>query len=106
MLQLLCLVAMEPPALFRAQNMRDEKLKVLQALAPGSHGDISQWAVAGQYTAATIGGHPAPGYRDEERIPKDSRRETYVAMEVRIDNWRWAGVPFYLRTGKRLPERV
>ncbi len=106
MLQLLCLVAMEPPALFRAQNMRDEKLKVLQALSPGSHGDISQWAIAGQYIGASIGGKPVPGYHEEDRIPKDSRRETFVAMEVRIDNWRWAGVPFYLRTGKRLPERV
>jgi glucose-6-phosphate 1-dehydrogenase len=106
LLQLLCLVAMEPPALFRAHNMRDEKLKVLQALAPGCHGDISKWAIPGQYTNSQMEGKAVPGYREEDRIPKDSRRETYVAMEVRIDNWRWAGVPFYLRTGKRLPERV
>ena len=101
-LQLLCLVAMEPPAQFRAKELHDEKLKVLQALAPGNPRALDDWAVRGQYTA---GGELA-GYRQEERIPSGSRRETYVAMDVRIDNWRWAGVPFYLRTGKRLPERI
>ncbi|MGE3314243.1 MAG: glucose-6-phosphate dehydrogenase [Planctomycetaceae bacterium] len=106
MLQLLCLVAMEPPALFRAQNMRDEKLKVLQALAPGKHGPISDWVIRGQYSAGESEGKKVVGYREEDRIPPDSRTESYTAMEVRIDNWRWAGVPFYLRTGKRLPSRV
>ena len=106
MLQLLCLVAMEPPAFFRADEIRSEKLKVLQALAPGRPGPITDWAVFAQYTASTINGKPAPGYRQEDRIPKDSRRETYTAMEVKVDNWRWAGVPFFLRTGKRLPEHV
>ncbi|MEX1094475.1 MAG: glucose-6-phosphate dehydrogenase [Planctomycetales bacterium] len=105
-LQLLCLAAMEPPALFRAKDIRDEKLKVLQALAPGRAGDVSRWAVAGQYAGGEIGGERVPGYRDEDRIPPDSRRETYVALHVAIDNWRWAGVPFFLRTGKRLPQRV
>ncbi|MFO1022887.1 MAG: glucose-6-phosphate dehydrogenase [Planctomycetales bacterium] len=105
-LQLLCLVAMEPPAMFRAKEIRDEKLKVLQALAPGNRYDMKQWAVAGQYTAAEINGKPALGYRQEERIPPDSRRETYAALDVRVDNWRWAGVPFFLRTGKRMPHRV
>jgi glucose-6-phosphate 1-dehydrogenase len=105
-LQLLCLTAMEPPALFRADAIRDEKRKVLQALAPGDPHDISRWAIAGQYTAGDLGGKPVPGYREEERVPPDSRRETFVAMEVAIDNWRWAGVPFYLRTGKRMPRRV
>ncbi|MFN0198821.1 MAG: glucose-6-phosphate dehydrogenase, partial [Planctomycetaceae bacterium] len=106
LLQLLCLIAMEPPAMFRAKDIRDEKLKVLEALAPGQTGPISDWAISGQYTAGQIGEESAIAYRDEERIPKDSCRETFVAMEVGIDNWRWAGVPFYLRTGKRLPQRV
>jgi glucose-6-phosphate 1-dehydrogenase len=105
-LQLLALVAMEPPSFFRAKEIRDEKVKVLDALAPGCAGDIARWAVRGQYAAATIDGEPAPGYREEDRIPADSRTETFAAIEARIDNWRWAGVPFYLRTGKRLPKRV
>jgi glucose-6-phosphate 1-dehydrogenase len=105
-LQLLCLVAMEPPAFFRADAIRSEKLKVLQALAPGRPGPISEWAIPGQYVAGKVDGKPVSGYRQEERIPKDSRRETFAAMEMKVDNWRWAGVPFFLRTGKRLPERV
>ncbi|MBX3436057.1 MAG: glucose-6-phosphate dehydrogenase [Planctomycetaceae bacterium] len=106
-LQLLCLVSMEPPALFRGDYIRDEKLKVLQALRPGREdGSIDDWAVRGQYAAGQVDGERAVAYLDEDRIPAGSRRETYVAMEVQIDNWRWAGVPFYLRTGKRLPQRV
>ncbi|MCA9097313.1 MAG: glucose-6-phosphate dehydrogenase, partial [Planctomycetaceae bacterium] len=105
-LQLLCLIAMEPPAMFRAKEIRDEKLKVLQALAPGNQYDLKQWAVSAQYDAAEINGKQVPGYRQEERIPADSQRETYAALDVRIDNWRWAGVPFFLRTGKRMPHRV
>lgn len=105
-LQLLCLTAMEPPALFLAENLRDEKLKVLQTLRPGNAGDIDQWAIAGQYSPGKVQGDPVIGYRDEERIAPDSQRETFVAMKVMIDNWRWAGVPFYLRTGKRMPTRV
>jgi glucose-6-phosphate 1-dehydrogenase len=105
-LQLLCLVAMEPPSLFEAEYIRDEKLKVLQALAPGRSGDVDQWAVAGQYAAAAVNGQRVKAYVDEDRVDPDSRRETFVALEARIDNWRWAGVPFYLRTGKRLPARV
>ena len=106
-LQLLCLVAMEPPALFTAENIRDEKLKVLQALSPGSRsGRIDDWAVAGQYAASSIRGERARSYVDEDRVPADSRTETFVAVEAQIDNWRWAGVPFYMRTGKRLPARV
>ncbi|MBA3314209.1 MAG: glucose-6-phosphate dehydrogenase [Planctomycetaceae bacterium] len=105
-LQLLCLTAMEPPALFLAENLRDEKLKVLQALRPGHASDLAKWAIAGQYIDAEIEGERVPGYRQEDRVPKDSARETFVAMKVLIDNWRWAGVPFYLRTGKRLPARV
>lgn len=105
-LQLLCLVAMEPPAMFRAKEIRDEKLKVLQALAPGNPYDLNQWAIAAQYESAEINGKQVPGYREEDRIPPDSQRETYAALDVRIDNWRWAGVPFFLRTGKRMPQRV
>jgi len=105
-LQLLCLTAMEPPSLFRAKNIRDEKLKVLQALSPGQPGDVSRWAIAGQYTSAKIGGERVPGYLEEDRIAAGSVRETFVAMKVHVDNWRWAGVPFYLRTGKRMPARV
>ena len=104
-LQLLCLIAMEPPALFNGQSIRDEKKKVLEALAPGNS-RLENWAIAGQYTAGTSGGESAVAYREEDRVAPDSRRETYVAMDVRIENWRWAGVPFYLRTGKRLPARV
>ncbi len=105
-LQLLCLMAMEPPSLFRAKNLRDEKVKVLQALAAGHKTDFSEWIVAGQYTSGEFRGERVPGYREEERIPADSRRETFIGMQVGIDNWRWEGVPFYLRTGKRMPERV
>ncbi len=106
-LQLLCLVAMEPPALFQGDYIRDEKLKVLQALRPGgSGGAIDNWAVAGQYATGEVNGERAVAYVEEDRVPAGSRRETFVAMEVQIDNWRWAGVPFYLRTGKRLPHRV
>lgn len=105
-LQLLCLIAMEPPALFNARDLHDEKLKVLKALAPGNKGDVSSWAIPGQYSAGLVDGQPAVSYLSEERIPADSRTETFVAMKVLVDNWRWAGVPFYLRTGKRLPSRV
>jgi glucose-6-phosphate 1-dehydrogenase len=105
-LQLLCLVAMEPPARFDAEHLRDEKLKVLTTLRPGSEGGIEKWAVAGQYAAASINGEKVKAYVDEDRIAADSHTETFVALECKIDNWRWAGVPFYLRTGKRMPERV
>jgi len=106
LLQLLCLVAMEPPALFQAQQIRDEKMKVLQAIRPGANGSVNQWAVRGQYVAGLVDRQPAVGYREEDRVPADSNRETYVALKVGIDNWRWEGVPFFLRTGKRLPKRV
>lgn len=104
-LQLLCLIAMEPPALFRANDIRDEKLKVLQALRPASD-NIDEWAFRGQYAAGTHKGESTLPFREEDRVGPESNTETYVAMKVNIDNWRWAGVPFYLRTGKRLPQRV
>ncbi|MEZ6064430.1 MAG: glucose-6-phosphate dehydrogenase [Planctomycetaceae bacterium] len=105
-LQLMCLVAMEPPTAFNGEYIRDEKLKVLHALDPGEPGDVSNWSVAGQYAAAGINGERVKAYLDEDRIAPGSTTETFVAVEARIDNWRWAGVPFYLRTGKRMPRRV
>ncbi len=100
MLQLLALVAMEPPAHFDAAAVRDEKVKVLRALRPVDAGET----VTGQYRAGAIGGQAVPGYDDE--LGKDSAAETFVAIKAHVDNWRWKGVPFYLRTGKRLPRRV
>jgi len=100
MLQLLALVAMEPPTSFDSTAVRDEKVKVLRALRPVKGGET----VTGQYRAGAIGGKSVPGY--DEELGKDSDTETFVAIKAHVDNWRWNGVPFYLRTGKRLPERV
>ena len=105
MLQLLCLIGMDPPSLFQAREIRDEKMKVLQALRPGGN-KISDWAIRGQYGDGLVGKKPAVAYREEDRVPEKSARETFVGMHCEIDNWRWAGVPFYMRTGKRLPKRV
>jgi glucose-6-phosphate 1-dehydrogenase len=103
MLQLLALVAMEPPADFDATSVRDEKVKVLRSLRP-IHGDeIADSAVTGQYGEGAIDGAPVPGYADE--LGRASSAETFVALKAHVDNWRWAGVPFYLRTGKRMPQR-
>jgi len=104
-LQLLCLVAMEPPPTLAADAVRDEKLKVLQALAPITQENVRDSAVRGQYRAGASAGGPVPGYLEELGNP-DSHTETFVALRAEIANWRWAGVPFYLRTGKRLPSRV
>jgi glucose-6-phosphate 1-dehydrogenase len=104
-LQLLCLVAMEPPAFFDADSVRDEKLKVLKALKAIGEKDMSTATVRGQYEAGASAGGPVPGYL-EEVGNTESRTETFVAIKAEISNWRWAGVPFYLRTGKRLPHRV
>ena len=100
-LQLLALVAMEPPAKFAADDIRDEKRKVLEALRPGGD-SLTDWAVAGQYVAAG----DKRGYLQEDRIAEGSTTETFAALKCRVDNWRWSGVPFYLRTGKRLPEKL
>jgi glucose-6-phosphate 1-dehydrogenase len=102
-LQLLSLVAMEPPASFEADLVRDEKAKALHAVRPV---DPARDAVRGQYTAGWVGGEQVAAYRDEEGVPADSRTDTYAALRLEIDNWRWAGVPFYVRTGKRLPLRA
>lgn len=104
MLQLLCLVAMEPPASMDADAVRDEKVKVLRALRPIGARDVAAETVRGQYTAGAAGGQPVPGYL-EEAGGQPSNTETFVALRCAIDNWRWSGVPFYLRTGKRLPQR-
>lgn len=105
-LQLLCLIAMDPPSLFQAREIRDEKMKVLQSLRPGASGPVGNWAVRGQYSAGLVNRQPAPAYREEERVAPNSNRETYVAMRVAVDNWRWAGVPFFLRTGKRMSKQI
>ena len=105
MLQLLCLVAMEPPTRFDADSVRDEKLKVLRALKPITGDDVNLRTVRGQYRAGAVAGGPATGYVDE--LDTDSSNtETFVAIKAEIESWRWSGVPFYLRTGKRLPSRA
>jgi glucose-6-phosphate 1-dehydrogenase len=106
MLQLLALLTMEPPSSFDANRVRDEKVKVLSAVVPPAPEDVPRATVRGQYTAGTVGGEEVPGYLEEEGVPSDSRAETYAALRLNISNWRWAGVPFYLRTGKRLARRV
>jgi glucose-6-phosphate 1-dehydrogenase len=106
MLQLLCHVAMEPPVHFRADEIRDEKVKVLRAITPPTEDQIPRMAVRGQYAHGRVGGEDVPGYLQEEGVPPDSNTETFAALRLHIDNWRWAGVPFYLRTGKRLARKV
>ncbi len=101
-LQLLCLVAMEPPAALDASAVRDEKLKVLRSLRPITEFNINTHTVRGQYTAGAVHGEPVKGYLDELGTGGRSDTETYCVVKAEIDNWRWAGVPFYLRTGKRL----
>ena len=103
MLQLLALVAMEPPTNFDATAVRDEKVKVLRSLRPLTSEDIAAHSVTGQYTKGAIDGQPVAGYSEE--LERDSDTETFVALKAHVDNWRWKGVPFYLRTGKRMPHR-
>ena len=105
-LQLLCLVAMEPPVTFDADPVRDEKTKVMRALRPIPPGEVDSVAVRGQYGPGFVGGQRVPGYREEKGVSAESITETYAALKLGVDNWRWAGVPFYLRTGKRLPKRT
>jgi len=104
-LQLLCALAMEPPINAHADAIRDEKLKVLRSLKRWSVESLGQHAIRGQYSAGRVGGQAVPGYRDEPGVPPDSHTETFVALRAEIANWRWAGVPFYIRTGKRLAAR-
>ncbi len=106
LLALVSLIAMEPPNSFDADAVRDEKSKVLRAIVPFNPLEVLRSIVAGQYGEGALGGSPVPAYRAEPLVAPDSDTETFVAMKLLIDNWRWAGVPFYLRTGKRLPKRV
>ncbi len=106
LLLLTALVAMEPPALIDSTNLRNEIVKVFQSLRPIKKEDISRQVIRGQYTASVIKGEPAIGYRKEKGVQPDSETETFVAMKFFIDNWRWADIPFYIRSGKMLPTRV
>ncbi|HYZ89588.1 MAG TPA: glucose-6-phosphate dehydrogenase, partial [Myxococcales bacterium] len=106
-LQLVCLTAMEAPVAFDADAVRDEKIKVLRAVAPIDGPEaVAQRVVLGQYTAGQIFGNDVPGYQEEKDVAKGSRTPTFTAVKLNIDNWRWDGVPFYLRSGKRLPKRA
>ena len=104
LLQLLALVAMEPPVSMSAEHLRDEKVKVLQAIRPITQNSVNAHAFRGQYTSGVIDGKTVPGYLEEPGVQADSTTETYAALKVFIDNWRWSGVPFYLRTGKRMAD--
>lgn len=104
--QLVALVAMEPPVKAEAEAIRNEKLKVFQSLRPYTQETVKQDVIRGQYLASHVRGQQIDGYREEEGVDPDSKTETYVGMKFFIDNWRWAGVPFYIRTGKRMPTRV
>ncbi len=106
LLQLLCLVAMEPPARLEQDAIREEKIKVLRSLRPVLPTDLAAKTVRAQYREGVLGGQMVPGYLEEPGIESDSQTETFVALKAEIDNWRWAGVPFYLRTGKRMGYRV
>ena len=106
MLQVLSLVAMEPPASFEAEAIRDEKVKVLKSLRPIAPDDVDANVVRAQYAAGDVDGEQVPGYHEEPGVDPNSKTETYVAIRTFIDNWRWAGTPFLLRTGKRMARRV
>jgi glucose-6-phosphate 1-dehydrogenase len=106
LMQLLCIVAMEPPINMDADNVRDEKLKVIRSLEPYTATTVKTDTVRGQYAAGEVDGESVPGYHDEAGIDDASHTETFVALKAKINNWRWSGVPFYLRTGKRMHEHV
>jgi len=106
MLQLLTLVCMEPPTTFEANKVRDEKVKVLQAIEPPTPEQVAEMSVRARYTAGVVGGEEVPGYLEEDGVPEDSQTETYAALRLEVHNWRWAGVPIVLRTGKRLARKV
>ena len=106
LLQILTLVAMEPPTTLDADSIRDEKLKVLKALRPINSANVAEKTVRGQYISGFVRGEEVPGYLEEPDANQKSTTETFVAIKAEIDNWRWAGVPFYLRTGKRLPNKT
>jgi len=103
LLQVLALATMEPPVSLEAESIRDEKVKLLKSIRPLHPEDVAKQVVRGQYFAGVVDGKPQPGYRQEAKVKPDSNVETYAALKLYIDNWRWSGVPFYLRTGKCLP---
>ena len=105
LLQLLCIVAMEAPTGFEAEPIRDEKVKVLRSVRPIQKDEIDRCAVRGQYGEGLLSGAPVPGYREEPGVAPDSKTETFAALKLYVDNWRWQGVPFYLRSGKRLAKK-
>ncbi|MAT40316.1 MAG: glucose-6-phosphate dehydrogenase [Ectothiorhodospiraceae bacterium] len=106
LLQVTGTIAMEPPAVFDADSVRSETVKVFHSLRPITGDKVAKNVVRGQYTESTVDGNTLKAYRDEEKVDPESRTETFVALKLHIDNWRWGGVPFYLRTGKHLPTRV
>jgi glucose-6-phosphate 1-dehydrogenase len=106
MLQLMALLCMEPPTAFNADEVRNEKVKVMHAVRPPTAEQVPDMTVRGQYGPGIVAGEPVPGYLQEEGVPPDSRTETYAALRLEVNNWRWAGVPIYLRTGKRLARKV
>jgi len=106
LLQMVGLTAMEPPSSMEADAIRNETMKVFQSLKPIREEDVSGQVIRGQYGTSSVRGETIPGYREEKGVDPDSRTETYVALKFYIENWRWGGVPFYIRTGKRLPTRV
>ncbi len=106
MLQLLALLTMEPPTAFEANRLRDEKVKVLEAIVPPTIEQVPEMAVRAQYAPGVVGGEDVLGYKQEAGVAPTSRTETYAALKLHISNWRWSGVPFYLRTGKRLPRKL
>src|SRR5262249_54071433 len=105
-LQLLCLVAMEPPVTFDSDPVRDEKTKVMRAIRPITSTEVDRVAVRGQYGSGFVQGRRVVAYREEKGVSPESITEAYAALRLEVDNWRWAGVPFFLRTGKRLAKRA
>jgi len=106
LMQVMCLVAMEAPVSLDTRSVRNEKVKVLDAIRPITEAEAAEWTVRGQYAAGEADGGSVPGYLEEKGVSPTSATETYAAVKLMVDNWRWAGVPFYLRSGKRLPSRV
>src|SRR5580700_842171 len=106
LLQLLALTAMEPPTAFDADSVREQKVQVFRSVRPMSVEDVARYTVRGQYGSGVIDGKPVPGYREESVVNAKATTETYAAVRFHIENWRWAGVPFYIRTGKRLAKNL
>ena len=106
LMQLLCLVAMEPMVALNADEIRNKKVDVLHAVRPISHDAVAQCAVRGQYGSGRLDGKKVKGYRQEKGVSSQSKTETFAALKLFVDNWRWQGVPFYLRTGKRLSRQI